>query len=510
MTNGFVEPQEEIPSNGTSNQIVFTGEVSVVKEERKDATCSMVGQKLSPSPPKPDYPETSLGETNNQNDAINIKISNIQGASSFQNGFKNVKIKTGDQLKNQLNDLPSSDELQSSFDYRTHVNLPVAHKYRGGPLGKHTITQKEMYPERTELRSPINQSIFHPLPVHQISANGMPLHQKLSPLPPKSGYTESSRGEISDQTDLMNIQISNIQGASSFQNGFKNGTIKTGDQFQNWLNKLPASVELQSRFDYRTHENMPMAQEHRNGQLAKQTISQKELYLEGTELRSPIDQSSFHPLPIYQMSTNGTMPSYQFHTQIDSSEIGSSCRGQLDANVVAPPNISSQTTVPLHHIDTQEKITASQKGDIQKDTRYQAPNYQPEISFLYGGHNSYESHNVPNFNEKEIYVAGPSRDRKASHQCCQCFCHSPMQKKPYYVPSVNLENQRPSVIMVPVSWSNIASGTSHMPLKVRIRFGFSGTVGTRSVSGHSRKQTAFLTAALTKPRLNSPRTTIIS
>ena len=369
MTNGFakMKPQGQIPSNGTSNQMVFTDEVSVVKEQRKDATCSMVGQKLSPSPPM-------------------------------------------------------------------------------------------------------------------------------------SGYTETSLGEINNQNDVMNIQISNIQGASSFQHSFKNETIKTGDQFQNWWNKLPFTDKLQSRFDFSTQENMPMAQEHRDGQPTKQTITQKEMYPEGTELRPPINQSSFHPLPVYQISSNGTLPCHQFDTQNDSTEIGSSCRGQMDTNVVAPPNISSHTTVPLHDMDTQEEITASQMGDMRIDTRYQAPNYQLQISFLHGSHNSNEFFNEPKFNEKQIYDPGPNCNRRTSYQCCQCCCRSPTQNEPYYVAPVSLENQRPSVIMVPVSWSNIASGTSHMPFKVRIRLGFLGTVGTMSLSGHSSKPTALLMAALTKPR----------
>ena len=338
MTNGVVsvEPQEEIPSNGLSNRMVFTGEVAVVKEETKGATCSMVDQKLSSMPPKTGYTETSLGETSDKNDVMNIQISNIQGASSFQNGFNDEATKTGDQIENHLNKLPSSDELQLSHDYGIQENLPVAEEYCDGQLMKRTITQREMYPERTELRSPINQS-------------------------------------------------------------------------------------------------------------------------------------SFHPLPVYQMSSNGTMPSPQFDTQNDCPEIGSSSHGQMDTNVVAPPNMSSHTTVPLHHMDTQEEITASQIGDIQRDTRYQTPNYQPQISFLHGGHNSHESFNMPTFNEKQIYDAGLNRDRKVSYQCCQCCCHSPTQNEPYYVPPLSLE--RPSVIMVPVSWSNIASGTSHVPLKVRIRLG---------------------------------------
>ena len=41
----------------------------------------------------------------------------------------------------------------------------------------------------------------------------------------------------------------------------------------------------------------------RNAQLPKRS-----LYLEETELRPPINQSSFHPLPVYQISSNGTLP----------------------------------------------------------------------------------------------------------------------------------------------------------------------------------------------------------
>ena len=194
MTNGFakMKPQGQIPSNGTSNQMVFTDEVSV------DATCSMVSQKLSPSPSKSDYAETSLGETNNQNinDVMNIQISNIRGASSFQHSFKNKTIKTGDQFQNWLNKLPSSDELQSSFYCRTHENLPMAQEHRDRQLTRYAITQKEMYPEGTELRSPINQSSFHPLPVYQMSTNGtMPSHQKLSPLPTKVMAIQKLRAE---------------------------------------------------------------------------------------------------------------------------------------------------------------------------------------------------------------------------------------------------------------------------------------------------------------------------
>ena len=116
-------------------------------------------------------------------------------------------------------------------------------------------------------------------------------------------------------------------------------------------------------------------------------------------------------------------------------------------------------------------MAASQARLIEGEPRYQVRNYQPEVSESLAGQvvNSGES---LRFNQGPINDAGLNYPMNAIYKCCKCGCHSSGQSNPYYGLPPGLESQRPSVIMVPVNWNSIASGTSHMPLKVgrQLRF----------------------------------------
>jgi len=336
------------------------------------------------------------------------------------------------------------------------------------------------------------------------------VRQETISLPREAGYAVRSIEETSGQSDLLNIQITNVQGAPYNQNS-SNDEV-TANHIEDHANELSIrggnNQEMQSNFDCGAHEKMAMG----NSQLFKHVDTQENVYPVDTDVRSPINESSFYngiplaataeqeretsrqlnshegvtsshlshhpytespqtPFSSFQMSnqyplpgkyqTDGAMAGYQLDAQSVSSYQG-------DATVVIPSFMSSKGTVPLYHLAVQEEMTAPQVGD---DARYQVKNYQPEMSSYHVGHYPHESPTVRQFHQKQNYDEGPNR-RRSTGSTCHCCCHSPSEGDSYFSPAFGLENQRPSVIMVPVSWSSTTSGTSHVPLKVRGRLYF--------------------------------------
>ena len=173
--------------------------------------------------------------------------------------------------------------------------------------------------------------------------------------------------------------------------------------------------------------------------------------------------------PVYQMGNDKAMRANQFDTQNGTHETASSY--QTGISKVPSSNEILNENIPLYHVGTVKEMAASQARLIEGEPRYQVRNYQPEVSESLGGQvvNSGES---LRFNQGQINDAGLNYTMNAIYKCCKCGCHSSAQSNPYYGLPPGLESQRPSVIMVPVNWNSIASGTSHMPLKVgrQLRF----------------------------------------
>ena len=331
--------------------------------------------------------------------------------------------------------------------------------------------------------------------------------QKPVYLPQESEYQLPSLEEISRQSDVFNIQITNIQGTLPNQNGF-NDEI-TSNQLKNHVNEPPtrdeSNQEMQSRFDYGTQGKMQIAEEYRDGHLLQHMVTEENLYPAENEVRSPINQSSFHDRDSLRKTAeqgNTKMPQQlNFHQRVSPSGLshhpyaessqtslsgfqttnrytfpdgyqqygllsayhcgpqnGSSSR--IGTEMVASSNVMSNSTVPLHHLAVQDGLTTSQMGE---KVRYQAINYHPEIRF-HSGHNSHESLQAQQFHHH--HNAGPHAPRSASS--CHCCCNQSSQNESCYSAVFGVETQRPSVIMVPVSWNSSTSGISHVPWKVRI------------------------------------------
>ena len=276
----------------------------------------------------------------------------------------------------------------------------------------------------------------------------------------KAGYQGASLEEMGSQSDVLNIQITNVQGTPSVQNGSEHEV--TSNQLENVVSELPASdgrnQDLQSNFEDVTQEKMPIEEEYHGEQ---QIITQENMYPVETEVQST-DQDkemperlSHHP---YTESPQASSSGFQLSDQYPSPD-----GFQFDARMPAyqfgsSHQMSSNSTVPLYHIAVQDGLSTSQMGD---NARYQAMSYQPEIRY-HAGHSSHESLKARRFHQNQD--VGPHRSSSTSS--CNCCCHSPSQSESFFLPTFGAETQRPSVIMVPVNWSSTASGFSHVPLKV--------------------------------------------
>ena len=337
-----------------------------------------------------------------------------------------------------------------------------------------------------------------------------------------TGYAEHSFVEVRALDDVLSIQISNVQGSLPFQNGSDEEIPFLGKQKENQMDKsLFSDKQLKSNFRYSNHGNtVSEVQElYRDVEFAKDTATQKETYSKENELRSPISQTRFyngiqladiaekekeiychsrssneevsgaenHPaggsttvfsafqanneslFPVYQMGNDKAMRANQFDTQNGTQETASSY--QTGISKLPSSNEILNENVPLYHVGTVKEMAASQTRLIEGEPRYQVRNYQPEVSESLGGQ-VVNSGEFLRFNQRQINDAGLNYNMNAIYKCCKCGCHSSAQSNPYYGLPPGLESQRPSVIMVPVNWNSIASGTSHMPLKVgrQLRF----------------------------------------
>ena len=336
-----------------------------------------------------------------------------------------------------------------------------------------------------------------------------------------AGYAEHSFVEVRALDDVLNIQISNVQGSLPFQDGSEEEVTFLGKQTENQMDKsLFSDKQLKSNFRYGNQRNVSEAQElYRDEEFAKDTATQKETYSEENELRSPISQTRFYngiqladtaeegkeiychsrssnekvssvesqpasssttvfsacqannesQFPVYQMGNDKAMRANQFDTQNGTHETASSYHTGI-SKVPSSHEILNEN-VPRYNVRTEKEMAALQTRLIEGDPRYQVRNYHPDVLESLCG----QVDNSPEFlrfNQRQINDAGLNYNMNAIYKCCKCGCHSSAQSNPSYGLPPGSESQRPSVIMVPVSWNSIASGTSHRPLKVGRQLSF--------------------------------------
>ena len=267
------------------------------------------------------------------------------------------------------------------------------------------------------------------------SAGGMPFHVKTEtsetscntvhhhpiPLPHESIYEVP----LNTEDDVLRIQISNVQGATSVQNAVKvDLTTFNPDQLQNYavkdkllnVNQIVNHAdklnnqEIQSRFEVENQKKIPfVAESFPGGQLSKNITVPEKMYPVETEMQSPVNHSSipneepltktgeqqkelpsqfnFHEpeiVPSYHLSdqpdisqmspqypsvgyqTNCTVSASQGDTQgtLSSYQNGSAeivSSYQISTNMTLP---SVYTSTPLHHMATQGEMPSSQPGNL--------------------------------------------------------------------------------------------------------------------------------------------------
>ena len=360
-----------------------------------------------------------------------------------------------------------------------------------------------------------------------ISINGMPVvkterfgspcntvSQETISLPQEIVYEVPSLGEMNTEEDVLTIQISNVQGATSDQNVVKNepvtsnyGQIKNSTvederlAFNRTASPMdkPSDQNMQPRFEVDPNTKSPQAENVPDEQMSKNMMSQEERYPVETEVRASVNQSSIlngdpltetagqergmpfslnshepeilpsnhlshppsvsqitnqHPSSTYQITTNGTLSPYQADTQGTLSAYQNGTPEIVSTHQMTTNIPSVYMTTPLYHMATHGVMPGSQ---LEANMYYQM-NHHNDISAYHGGYNSHSPHLTKPLSHGMI-----SNQQRGTHSC-NCCCHA--QNESSHYPAFGLEAPRPSVIMVPVNRPTAASALSHVPFKV--------------------------------------------
>lgn len=212
------------------------------------------------------------------------------------------------------------------------------------------------------------------------------------------------------------------------------------------LSDLPDIRQVSSQFplaEYQT--NHAMSEYHAD--------TQGTLYQNGTpdSVSSPQVSTNMAAQSVH-MTSHATVPLYHIQEKTPTSQ---------NSTDMAPPLVylNSHITVPLHHL---EEKPLSQTGEGKNSASFKA-NYHAGMSKYYGDYSIQDLQRGMPFWQTEIRDVVP--DVQRSEGSCQCCCHG--QTESPRLLDFDPKSQRPSVIMVPVSWSSSDSGTSHLPLQVK-------------------------------------------
>ena len=240
-------------------------------------------------------------------------------------------------------------------------------------------------------------------------------------------YPVPSSGAISTHSDVLNIQIHNIRGAYS-PNAFVDET--SGHQIDGNSRAIQRRLNDGSQTD-------------------DQLITSDEvLYpVQGTDVRYPINQSNEAAdqrrklSAVYHLSANQAIPTCQcFDNQNKCPHKAPSY--QTTANMAAP----------LYPTGTQEEMANPEMGEEETNTCHQAAKCQP-----------------PEMSSNLRCESYESLQRQHLHKCTSSYsCNGTLKTKSSHTPMIGLANQRPSVIMEPVSRNSTVSVESHVPSKVRV------------------------------------------
>lgn len=330
-------------------------------------------------------------------------------------------------------------------------------------------------------------------------------HQTIS-LPQDSIYEVPATEEVDIREDVLNIQISNVQGALPDQIADKNAMPVY--QTENHVDKPNGHAEVHSpAIDDGNQEDLPPDEGVQNGKLSNSVASREKTSPNMSPKMSPMEseeRSPGHDSPVYngeasaetahqdkevsfqsgsperassyrtshrsdtlpgksqymtyQLGSNGTKAAYLFTTPGKLSPYQNGTSESSPSNHALEPistPLSSSATVPLYHM---EETPTSQNGYWKKNENYQ-------ISYYNGMPMYYGDYSLLDLQQGIPFWPTESRDLVSNNQKrtqnCNCCCHAQNDFTRY----PDLKSQRPSVIMVPVNWNSSNSGISHLPLK---------------------------------------------
>lgn len=401
------------PVNKTNNnQTISISETSVVRVEISEPLCNTVRHQTISLPRESIYEVRSRGKINTEEDVLSIQISNVQGATSDQNVDKNkMPLNKRENHKEKL----TNQQMQSAFHVATQREIPLVKRFPGGQLMNANQIAKHV-DKSGEIRSRFEVDPQTKFPYTECFPG-----RRLS----KDMITEKKRYQVDSDVRCPVNQSSTLN-----------------------REPLTETTEIRKKLapQLNSHEPEMLSSYHLSPQ--PPVISQS---------------SNHHPSSAYQMTTNGTISAYHVNTpealythQNGSPEIVSS--HQFSASVPPPSfHMSSNGTVPLYHMD---ETTTAQAQDGEKNASYQA-NYHPGMSKYYDNNSFNDFQQGMPFWQTEAHNMVPNHHMTA----CSCSCYG--QNESHQYAAFNPKNQRPSVIMVPVSWSSGDSGISHLPLKVK-------------------------------------------
>ena len=398
------------PEKTNNNQTISISETSVVRVEISEPLCDTVRHQTISLPRESIYEVRSRGKITTEDDVLNIQISNVQGAKAEQAKNKvllNQKENHTDKLSNQ--------KMQSAFHVARQREIPLVKRFPSGQLMN------------------VNEIAKH------VDKSGEKSSRFEVDLQTKFPYTESFPGiPLSKDmiTETKRYQMDSVVPCPVNQSSILNGEPITG------------TTGIRKKLAPRVNSREPEI-------LSSYCLSSQPLALSqpSTHLQSSA----------YQISTNDTISAYHvntskaLYTHPQNGGSNSVSSHEVSVSVLPPPyfHMSSNGTVPLYHMDV---TTTAQAQDDQKNTSYQA-NYPLEMSKYYD--NDFQQ-GMPLWpNEKNNMV--PNHHLTA----CSCSCSCYTQTEAHHNDAFDLKNQRPSVIMVPVTWSSGDSGISHLPLKVK-------------------------------------------
>ncbi|PFX28144.1 uncharacterized protein LOC111326649 [Stylophora pistillata] len=282
--------------------------------------------------------------------------------------------------------------------------------------------------------------------------------------------------------DVLNIQISNVQGAMSDQIVEKN--VVPVYQIENSVDGLTSQRAQSPTFDFVNQDKILAVGHFPEKQLPNHLISHEKGFTAKGNVPSQVNKSPIYgretlneiekeekEIPIQFNSKESAHCYQQNHQTSGNSAHQLDSQGSIHKNRTpensasyrmdtnrSPLSASLKSTVPLYHL---EERTNPQTGDWEKHKNNEINYYNGMPMYPRGFDFQEFQQGIPAWSTESRELI-PNNQKTRS---CNCSCHAQNIPSRQY-PAVDSKNVRPSVIMVPVGWSNNDPGMSHLPLEV--------------------------------------------